>query len=176
MNSALKSSARLKNKRRHGDPWISKNRVLNGGGSGKVRKSCAIYRNPNFDTDETKLLIQLWGDPKVQRELITTHKKHLVISQLAAKMEEYGYYRSPEEITTRIKNMKCFYNRLKKEMESCKGMDPSWRHYAEMDAIMTRPIFSVRPNEVPAPSLKYLLEQEQEKRKERKRKAEEDGK
>ncbi|XP_046808870.1 myb-like protein P [Lucilia cuprina] len=174
MSAAIKSSARLKNKRRPGDPWISKNRVLNGG-TGKSKRNCPIYRNPNFDTDETKLLIQLWGDPKVQRELITTHKKHVVISQLSAKMEEYGYYRSPEEITTRIKNMKCFYNRLKKELESNKGMDPSWRHYAEMDAIMTRPIFSVRPNEVPAPSLKYLLEQEKEKRIERKRKAEEDG-
>ncbi|KAM7358514.1 uncharacterized protein ACRADG_003459 isoform 1-T2 [Cochliomyia hominivorax] len=167
-------STRLKSRRRPGDPWVSKNRVLNGG-SGKSKRSCPIYRNPNFDTDETKLLIQLWGDPKVQRELITTHKKHVVISQLSAKMEEYGYYRTPEEITTRIKNMKCFYNRLKKEMETNKGMDPSWRHYAEMDAIMTRPIFSVRPNEVPAPSLKYLLEQEQEKRKERKRQAEEEG-
>ncbi|XP_075163543.1 uncharacterized protein LOC142236167 [Haematobia irritans] len=167
-----KQSARIKGKRKPGDPWISKNRVLN---PSKSKRSCPIYRNPNFDTDETKLLIQLWGDPKVQRELITTHKKHVVISQLSAKMEEYGYYRSPEEITTRIKNMKCFYNRLKKEMEVNKNLDPSWRHYADMDAIMTRPIFSVRPNEVPAPSLKYLMEQEEEKRKERKRKAEEEG-
>ncbi|XP_061401935.1 uncharacterized protein LOC133337747 [Musca vetustissima] len=167
-----KQSARLKTKRKPGDPWVSKNRVLN---PTKSKRNCPIYRNPNFDTDETKLLIQLWGDPKVQRELITTHKKHLVIAQLASKMEEYGYHRSPEEITTRIKNMKCFYNRLKKEMELNKDMDPSWRHYADMDAIMTRPIFSVRPNEVPAPSLKYLMEQEEEKRKERKRKAEEEG-
>ncbi|XP_073837696.1 uncharacterized protein isoform X3 [Musca autumnalis] len=167
-----KQSARLKTKRKPGDPWISKNRVLN---PTKSKRNCPIYRNPNFDTDETKLLIQLWGDPKVQRELITTHKKHLVIAQLASKMEEYGYYRSPEEITTRIKNMKCFYNRLKKEMELNKNMDISWRHYADMDAIMTRPIFSVRPNEVPAPSLKYLREQEEEQRKERKRNSEEEG-
>lgn len=171
--STTKQSARIKNKRRYGDPWVSKNRVLN---PNKSKRHCPIYRNPNFDTDETKLLIQLWGDPKVQRELITTHKKHLVIAQLASKMEEYGYYRSPEEITTRIKNMKCFYNRLKKEMEINTNLDPSWRHYADMEAIMTRPIFSVRPNEVPAPSLKYLMEQEEEKRKERKRKAEAEGK
>lgn len=170
--SSAKQSARLKCKRKPGDPWVSKNRVLN---PNKSKRNCPIYRNPNFDTDETKLLIQLWGDPKVQRELITTHKKHVVIAQLAAKMEEYGYYRSPEEITTRIKNMKCFYNRLKKEMELNKNVDPSWRHYADMEAIMTRPIFSVRPNEVPAPSLKYLMEQEEEKRRERRRRAEDEG-
>ncbi|EDW32083.1 GL10627 [Drosophila persimilis] len=129
--------------------------------SEKHKKHSYAGRNPNFDTDETKLLIQLWGDPKLQRTLITTHKKHAVICQLAAKMQEYGYHRSPEEITTRIKNLKCFYNRLKKDKEcgATSDSEPSWKHFAEMDAIMTRPIFSVRPNEVPAPSLKYQLEQ-----------------
>ncbi|XP_016975036.1 uncharacterized protein LOC108041596 isoform X1 [Drosophila rhopaloa] len=142
------------------------------------KKHSFVGRNPNFDTDETKLLIQLWGDPKLQRTLITTHKKHAVICQLAAKMQEYGYHRSPEEITTRIKNLKCFYNRLKKDKE-CGGLsndsEPSWKHFAEMDAIMTRPIFSVRPNEVPAPSLKYQLEQALEEHAERRRRRLENG-
>ncbi|XP_017004777.2 myosin-11 [Drosophila takahashii] len=143
-----------------------------------AKKHSFVGRNPNFDTDETKLLIQLWGDPKLQRTLITTHKKHAVICQLAAKMQEYGYHRSPEEITTRIKNLKCFYNRLKKDKE-CGGMstdsEPSWKHFAEMDAIMTRPIFSVRPNEVPAPSLKYQLEQALEEHAERRKRRLENG-
>ncbi|XP_068144926.1 polyhomeotic-proximal chromatin protein [Drosophila tropicalis] len=143
-----------------------------------IKKHSFVGRNPNFDTDETKLLIQLWGDPKLQRTLITTHKKHAVICQLAAKMQEYGYHRSPEEITTRIKNLKCFYNRLKKDKE-CGGLgadaEPSWKHFAEMDAIMTRPIFSVRPNEVPAPSLKYQLEQALEEHAERRKRRLENG-
>uniref|UniRef100_A0A1A9WC96 Myb/SANT-like DNA-binding domain-containing protein n=1 Tax=Glossina brevipalpis TaxID=37001 RepID=A0A1A9WC96_9MUSC len=160
-------------KRRPGDPWVSKNRVLNGGA--KLKNNIALGRNPNFDTDETKILIQLWGDPKVQRQLITTHKKYSVIVELSAKMEEYGYFRTPEEITTRIKNLKCIYNRLKKEVESGECSQPSWRHYADMDAVMSRPIFSVRPNEVPAPSIKFQIEQELERRKERKRKILEEG-
>ncbi|XP_016929450.3 uncharacterized protein [Drosophila suzukii] len=156
----------------------------NVGNSGSIpcqsssKKHSFVGRNPNFDTDETKLLIQLWGDPKLQRTLITTHKKHAVICQLAAKMQEYGYHRSPEEITTRIKNLKCFYNRLKKDKE-CGGQstdsEPSWKHFAEMDAIMTRPIFSVRPNEVPAPSLKYQLEQALEEHAERRKRRLENG-
>ncbi|KAH8305933.1 hypothetical protein KR018_004603 [Drosophila ironensis] len=145
---------------------------------GANKKHTFVGRNPNFDTDETKLLIQLWGDPKLQRTLITTHKKHAVICQLAAKMQEYGYHRSPEEITTRIKNLKCFYNRLKKDKE-CGALsadaEPSWKHFAEMDAIMTRPIFSVRPNEVPAPSLKYQLEQALEEHAERRKRRLENG-
>lgn len=59
--------------------WISNNKVLVGGGSNKKPHA----RNPNFETEETKLLISLWGDPIVQKTLITTHKKHPVIQKLA---------------------------------------------------------------------------------------------
>ncbi|XP_067627455.1 putative mediator of RNA polymerase II transcription subunit 12 [Eurosta solidaginis] len=165
-----KTSSRLKTKRRSGDPWVSNNRVLNS--TSVTKKGPTIGRNPNFDTDETKLLIQLWGDPKVQRTLIIAHKKHAVLSDLASKMQQYGYFRSPEEISTRIKNLKCFYNRLKKDIESglTPPSEPTWKHYAEMDAIMKRPIFSVRPNEVPPPSLKYQLEKAREEREERRQK------
>lgn len=101
-------------------------------------------RNPNFETEETKLLISLWGDPKVQKTLITTHKKHPVIAKLADKMREHGYHRSPEEINTRIKNLKCFYNRIKKDLETGVTNEPTWRHYTAMDEILTRPIFGNR--------------------------------
>lgn len=119
--------------------WISNNKVLIGGG---VKKPHA--RNPNFETEETKLLISLWGDPKVQKTLITTHKKHPVIAKLADKMREHGYHRSPEEINTRIKNLKCFYNRIKKDLENGIVNEPTWRHYGAMDEILTRPIFGNR--------------------------------
>lgn len=89
-------------------------------------------RNPNFETEETKLLISLWGDPKVQKTLITTHKKHPVIAKLAESMREHGYHRSPEEINTRIKNLKCFYNRIKKDLEMGVTTEPTWRHYTAM--------------------------------------------
>lgn len=125
--------------RRKSEMWISNNKVLIGGGTKKPHA-----RNPNFETEETKLLISLWGDPKVQKTLITTHKKHPVIAKLAEKMREHGYYRSPEEINTRIKNLKCFYNRIKKDLEVGVTTEPSWRHYTAMDEILTRPIFGNR--------------------------------
>lgn len=62
--------------------WISNNKVLVGGG----KKPHA--RNPNFEADETKLLISLWGDPIVQKTLITTHKKHPVIQKIAVSLTE----------------------------------------------------------------------------------------
>lgn len=84
---------------------------------------------------------RLWGDPKVQRTLITTHKKYPVIARIAEKMREHGYNRTPEEINTRIKNLKCFYNRVKKDMEMGVTTTSNWKHYDDMDEILSRPIF-----------------------------------
>lgn len=119
--------------------WMSHNKVLIGNGS-----KTPHARNPNFETEETKLLISLWGDPKVQKTLITTHKKRPVIAKIADCMREHGYYRSPEEINTRIKNLKCFYNRIKKDMELGVINDPTWKHFDAMDEILTRPMFGSR--------------------------------
>uniref|UniRef100_A0A182WDA2 Myb/SANT-like DNA-binding domain-containing protein n=1 Tax=Anopheles minimus TaxID=112268 RepID=A0A182WDA2_9DIPT len=118
--------------------WVSTNKVLIGSVGGLKKTHC---RNPNFDCEETKLLISLWGDPQVQRTLITTHKKHPVIAKLAEKMREYGYNRSTEEINTRIKNLKCFYNRIKKDLETGVINEASWKHFQAMDEILTRPVF-----------------------------------
>lgn len=148
------------------DVWESTNKILMGGKQKKVslrRKTTSVFaakgkltqyvstnlkrphaRNPNFETEETKLLISLWGDPVVQKTLITTHKKYPVIAKLAEKMREYGYLRSAEEINTRIKNLKCFYNRIKKDLDSGIISEPSWKHYAALDEIITRPVFGNR--------------------------------
>jgi Myb/SANT-like DNA-binding domain len=119
--------------------WVSHNKVLVGSGDGGGKKPHA--RNPNFDSDETKLLIQLWGDPQVQRTLITIHKKHPVIAKIAERMRTHGYNRSTEEINTRIKNLKCLYNRIKKDLDSGLLNEPSWKHYGAMDEILSRPVF-----------------------------------
>ncbi|XP_035789103.1 acrosomal protein KIAA1210-like [Anopheles albimanus] len=122
------------------ETWISTNKILNSSYCGRRTNS----RNPNFDYDESKLLISLWGDPQVQKALITTHKKHPVIAELARKMREHGYNRSTEEINTRIKNLKCFYNRIKKDMAAGLINQTTWRHYADMDEIISRPVFGNR--------------------------------
>lgn len=114
--------------------WVSHNRVLIGGNKKNVR-------NPNFDTEETKLLISLWGNPAIQKTLITSHKKFPIISKLSETMRQYGYQRTPEEINTRLKNLKCLYNRLKKDVECGLRSHPTWKHFSAMDAILTRPIF-----------------------------------
>lgn len=71
-------------------------------------------------------------------------------------MREHGYFRSPDEINTRIKNLKCFYNRIKKDVDMGIVTDPTWKHYKSMEEILTRPVFG---NRVQQPHLQHLLQQ-----------------
>lgn len=111
----------------------SNNKVKIGGGMRRPR-------SPNFGTKETKLLISLWGDPKVQKRLTSTksRKKHRkIFTKLTDKMREHGYRRSPEEVRTHISNLKSFYNRNKKELKTGIRNETAWHHYAAMDEILT---------------------------------------
>nr|CAD7406212.1 unnamed protein product [Timema poppensis] len=94
-------------------------------------------RTANFREDETRLLIQLWGSPTIQNQMITSHRKAPIMLQLAALMQQYGFYRTPEEITTRIRNLKCIYHRIKKSLRTGIGLvDPDWHHFKAIDAIL----------------------------------------
>lgn len=108
-------------------------------------------RNPNFDFEETQLLIQLWGDPKMQLTLLTTHKQNEVIAKIAERLKSHGYDRSTAEVRYRLKNIKCLYNRLKRDIETNQPQSYKWKHYDAMDKILNRPTFKY-PHAVPRPA------------------------
>lgn len=96
-------------------------------------------RTTNFREDETKLLISLWGSPVIQNKLYLTHRKAPVMRLLAANMQQRGFHRTPDEIKTRIRNLKCLYHRIKRTMVTGTGIgtvDPDWPHFKAMDAIL----------------------------------------
>lgn len=98
-------------------------------------------RTANFREDETKLLIELWGSPIIQNKLFLTHRKAPVMRILAANMQQRGFYRTPDEIKTRIRNLKCLYHRIKRTMSCGTGIgtvDPDWAHFKAMDAILSK--------------------------------------
>ncbi|XP_056644338.1 uncharacterized protein LOC130450153 isoform X1 [Diorhabda sublineata] len=98
-------------------------------------------RTTNFREDETKLLIQLWGSPQIQNKLYLTHRKAPVMRLLAANMQHRGFYRTPDEIKTRLRNLKCLYHRIKRSLQTGAGrgtVDPDWPHYKAMDDILSR--------------------------------------
>ncbi|KAF5282332.1 hypothetical protein FQA39_LY17631 [Lamprigera yunnana] len=98
-------------------------------------------RTSNFREDETKLLIQLWGSPYIQKKLYLTHRKAPVMRILSTNMQQRGFYRTPDEIKTRIRNLKCLYHRIKRSTASGTGVgtvDPDWPHFKAMDAILSK--------------------------------------
>lgn len=98
-------------------------------------------RTSNFREDETKILIQLWGSPYIQNKLYLTHRKAPVMRILAANMQQRGFYRTPDEIKTRIRNLKCLYHRIKRSTSCGTGVgtvDPDWPHFKAMDAILSK--------------------------------------
>lgn len=98
-------------------------------------------RTTNFREDETKLLISLWGSPVIQNKLYLTHRKAPVMRLLAANMQQRGFHRTPDEIKTRIRNLKCLYHRIKRTMITGAGIgtvDPDWPHFKAMDAILNK--------------------------------------
>lgn len=102
-------------------------------------KTLAKKRTANFREDETRLLISLWGSPQIQNKLNLTHRKAPVMRLIAANMQQRGFYRSPDEIKTRIRNLKCLYHRIKRTITSGSGIgtvDPDWPHFKAMDAIL----------------------------------------
>jgi hypothetical protein len=104
-------------------------------------RSLQKKRTTNFREDETKLLIQLWGSPQIQNKLYLTHRKEPVMRLLAANMQQRGFYRTPDEIKTRIRNLKCLYHRIKRTVQSGSGIgtvDPDWPHYKAMDNILSK--------------------------------------
>lgn len=60
---------------------------------------------------------------------------------LAANMQRHGFYRTPDEIKTRIRNLKCLYHRIKRTVQSGAGLgtvDPDWPHFRAMDTILSK--------------------------------------
>nr|CAH7743682.1 unnamed protein product [Callosobruchus chinensis] len=104
-------------------------------------RSGSKKRTTNFREDETRLLIELWGSPQVQNKLYLTHRKAPVMRLLAANMQHRGFYRTADEIRTRIRNLKCLYHRIKRSLQTGVGIgtvDPDWPHYKAMDEILSK--------------------------------------
>lgn len=78
---------------------MSHNKVLIGSGDGGSKKPHA--RNPNFDSEETKLLIQIWGDPQViSNVFFNNYLLNLILSSVGSE----NTHNDPQETSSDCKN------------------------------------------------------------------------
>ena len=104
-------------------------------------KNCKTHRNRNFDVDETILLINLWGDPKLQDSLIRSNKKVLIFEMISERMKLYGFDRSTTEVRCKINNIKSLYFKLKRELAMNQRQTIDWIHFDAMDKVLKLSIF-----------------------------------
>lgn len=93
-------------------------------------------RRENFDFNETKLLLKLWGEPKMQENMRNNYLKTPFIEEIAGKLKKYGYNRSTKEVETRLRTMKCSYTRIRKDLDAGWIRKPTWKYYNDVHAIL----------------------------------------
>ncbi|VDI70615.1 Hypothetical predicted protein [Mytilus galloprovincialis] len=97
--------------------------------------------------EETVVLIELWGDERVQNELENTPRRNLeVFRRICTDMKDriLDFIRSPQDCRARIKRLKTKYFQVKRQNKKSGGKRTSFPYHERMDTILgSRP--SVNP-------------------------------
>ena len=96
---------------------------------------------------ETKALVKLWGDERVQAKLRTPAKKKPIFDTIAVKLSDLGYHKTGTQCQTKIKNMVSKYRKVKDtNRKSGNGADDSFVFFDEFDSILGTRVASDPPN------------------------------
>ena len=58
----------------------------------------------SWSTEETRLLISIWGKQSIQSKLEKAHRNHDVFERIVREMSDVGYEKSWQQCRTKIKN------------------------------------------------------------------------
>ncbi|KAH9423500.1 hypothetical protein DERP_003781 [Dermatophagoides pteronyssinus] len=73
-----------------------------------------IERGASWAFGETKLLLALWSQDMVQRQLTNSKRTRHVWEKIAERIREHGYDRTADQVRTRVFNMIAEYRRIMK--------------------------------------------------------------
>lgn len=93
-------------------------------------------RRENFDYNETKLLLKFWGEPAMQENMKSNYLKTPFIEEIAEKMRMHGFNRSPKEVETRLRTIKCSYTRIRKDLDAGWIRKPTWKYFDDVHEIL----------------------------------------
>ncbi|XP_030005672.1 uncharacterized protein LOC115429965 isoform X2 [Sphaeramia orbicularis] len=88
---------------------------------------------------ETIILLEIWGDPKVQQSLkLKSHNGH-IFTEISEKLGASGFSRSAEQCHTRIKRLKANYRHCQENMSSSGPADKvDFKFYELLEQIMDK--------------------------------------
>jgi len=98
-----------------------------------------IERGASWSFNETRILLSLWGQDMVQRQLTNSKRTRHVWEKIAEKIKEHGFERTPEQVRTRVFNMIAEYRRILKNptperKKKCIFFDALHKIYQAKDA------------------------------------------
>ena len=101
-----------------------------------MEEKASTSRGTTWGEDEVKVLLEIWGDEKIQSEMDGAKRKHPLHEKIATKMKTKGYNRDADQIKTKIKNLKSTYRSIKDHNNKTGNDKKTSQFYDELDAIL----------------------------------------
>lgn len=107
--------------------------------NGSSHSKPVIERGASWGFGETKILLALWGQDMVQRQLTNSKRTRHVWEKIAERIREHGYDRTADQVRTRVFNMIAEYRRILKNptperKKKCIFFDALHRIYQAKDS------------------------------------------
>ncbi|KAG5267947.1 hypothetical protein AALO_G00227730 [Alosa alosa] len=91
-----------------------------------------------WSDSETLILLELWGDEKVQRNLQRCPHNGHIYSDISERLNAHGYSRTSEQCHTRIKRLKLSYRQCRESMSSSEAEHVEFKFYDLMEEILNK--------------------------------------
>lgn len=105
--------------------------------------------------DETRKLIEIWGDEHIQAQLENFSVRNSIIhAKISERMKDQGFTRSARQIDTKLKHLKEVYRKYKDKInKSGTGASKPPKFFDDIDSILgtrpqTQPAFVIDSGEV----------------------------
>lgn len=83
--------------------------------------------------DEVQVLITLWAQPNIQKQLLTTATNDQVFTYLSNELALVGFNKTPHQCSLKVNNLKEEYKQIK-EMEPHVDVTSDW--FAILDSVL----------------------------------------
>ncbi|XP_044041421.1 uncharacterized protein LOC122870995 isoform X4 [Siniperca chuatsi] len=91
----------------------------------------------NWSHEETKALIAVWSEEKIQHDLGESFRNEKVYREVSGRLAAVGMSRSAKQCRDKIKKLKLEYRKIKKHSDRCGDKVKTFRWYDAMDTIMS---------------------------------------
>uniref|UniRef100_A0A3B5AVU8 Uncharacterized protein n=1 Tax=Stegastes partitus TaxID=144197 RepID=A0A3B5AVU8_9TELE len=102
----------------------------------KGRKKKKMEPQMNWSQAETRALLDVWSEEKIQRDLEESFRNENVYREVSGRLAAMGMSRSAKQCREKIKKLKQEYRKTKQHGERSGAVKRTFRWYDAMDAIL----------------------------------------